>query len=95
MFLCVVNCCAARNGKQLNFKLFNPNLRELGLFHPHFVCKSSFRESSKIKMVILDQSKPISLILMIEKQKIQKSEICKLDIYYSQKIETRQVYNPF
>ena len=31
-----------------------------------FVCKSSFREISMIKMVILDQSKPISLYLKIK-----------------------------
>ena len=31
-----------------------------------------------IKMVILDQSKAISLYLKIKKAKIQKSEICKL-----------------
>ena len=55
----------------------------LGLFHPYFVCKRSFREISMIKMVILDQSKPISLISKIEKSKIQKSEICKLHVYYS------------
>ena len=36
-----------------------------------------------IKIVILDQSKPILLILKIEKSKIQKSEICKLYGYYS------------
>ena len=36
-------------------------------------------------MVILDQSKPISLILKNEKKqsKIQKSKICKLYVYYS------------
>ena len=34
-------------------------------------------------MVILDQSKPISLILKIKNSKIQKSEICKLHIYHS------------
>ena len=34
-------------------------------------------------MVILDQSKPISLYLKIKKIKIQKSEICKLYVYYS------------
>ena len=38
-------------------------MRELMLFHPYFVCKCSFREISMIKIVILDQSKPISLIL--------------------------------
>ena len=82
MFVCAMNFWAARNGKKLNFGLFRPNLRELGLFHPYFVCKYSFREISMIKIVILDQSKPISLILKIEKIKIKKSKICKLNVYY-------------
>ena len=81
--MCAMNFWAARNGKKWNFGLFRPNLRELGLFQPWFVCKCSFREISIIKMVILDQSKPILLILKIEKSKIQKSEICKLHVYYS------------
>ena len=34
----------------------------LGLFHPYFVCKSSCRVISMIKMVILYQNKPILLI---------------------------------
>ena len=33
-----------------------------GLFHPYFEYKSSFRVISMIKIVILYQSKPISLI---------------------------------
>ena len=59
------------------------NLRELGLFHPYFVCKCSFREISIIKMLILDQGKPISLILKIEKFKIknQKFVNCLFIIY--------------
>ena len=60
-----------------------PYLPQLGLFHPHFLCKSSFRVISMIKMVIWDQSKPISLDLKIKKSKIQKSEIRKLHVYYS------------
>ena len=36
-----------------------------------------------IKIVILDESKPISLILKINWLKIQKSEICTLHVYYS------------
>ena len=43
----------------------------LGLFHPYFVCKCSFREISMIKIVILDQSKPISQILKIIKKKFK------------------------
>ena len=67
--------------KNLNFGLFRPNLCELGLFHP--VGKCSFREISMIKMVILYQSKPTSVILKIKKFKIQKSEICTFHVYYS------------
>ena len=36
-----------------------------------------------IKINIFYQSKPISLILKIKKLKIQKSKICKLQVYYS------------
>ena len=82
MFVCAIKFWVARNGKKWNFGLFRPNLCELGLFHPYFVCKYSFREISRIKIVILDQNKPILLILKIEKSKIFKSEICKLHVYY-------------
>ena len=44
-----------------------------GLFHPYFVSKSCFRVISMIKMVILDQSKAISLIFEKIKSKFQKS----------------------
>ena len=83
MFVSVMNFWAARNGKKLSLGLYRPNLHELGLFHPYFVCKCSFWKVSMIKIVILDQSKPISLILKIEKSKIQKFKICKLHVYYS------------
>ena len=69
--------------KKWNFEFFRPNLRELWLFHPYFVCKCSYREISMIKIVILDQSKPISLILKIKNLIIQKTEICKFHVYYS------------
>ena len=55
-------------------------MHELGLFHPYVVKKCSFGEISMITTVILDQSKPISLILKIEKSKIQKSKIQKSKI---------------
>ena len=71
--------------KKFNFGLFRPNLCELGLFHPYFVCKCSFRVISMIKMVIGDQSKPILLYLKIKNLKIQKSKIHKLYVYYSYK----------
>ena len=73
MFVCGMNFWAARNGKKLNLGLFRPNLCELGLFHLYFVCKCSFREISMIKIVILDQSKPILLILKVKNLKSKKS----------------------
>ena len=60
-----------------------PNLPQLWLFHPDFLCKSSFRVISMIKMVIWDQSKPISLYLKIKNSKVQKFEIRKFHVYYS------------
>ena len=69
--------------KKRSLGFFRPNLPQLGLFHPYFLCKSSFRVISMIKIVIWDQSKPISLYFKIKKSKIQKSEIRKLQVYYS------------
>ena len=63
------------------------NLPQLGLFHPYFACKSSFIVISMIKIVILDQSKQIFLLLKNKKSKIKKSKICKLNVYYSQKLK--------
>ena len=54
--------------KKSSFGLLRPNLPLLGLFHPYFVCKSSFRVISMIKMVILDKSKPIALIFEEKKK---------------------------
>ena len=69
--------------KKWSFGHFRPNLPQLGLFHPHFLCKSGFRVISMIKIAILDQSKPILLYLKIKKFKIQKSQIHKFHVYYS------------
>ena len=69
MYLNVCSCgefWAARNGKKWSFGLFRPNLPQLGLFHPYFVCRSSFRVISMIETVIFDQNMPISLILKIK-----------------------------
>ena len=49
-----------------------PTCVSYGYFIQYFVCKCNFREISMIKMVILDQSKPISLHLKIKKLKIKK-----------------------
>ena len=83
MFMFTINFELPEMSKKLSFEFFRPNLPQLGLFHPYFLCKSSFRVISMIKMVIWDQSKPISLNLKIKKLKIQKSEIRKLHVYYS------------
>ena len=72
MYLNVCVCdefLSCQKWQKFNFGLFRPNLCELRLFHPYFVCKCSFREISMIKMVILDQSKPLSLILKIKNPK--------------------------
>ena len=63
MFVYAMNFELPEMAKKWSFGLFRPNLPQLGLFHLYFVCKSSFRVISMIKMIILDQSKPISLIL--------------------------------
>ena len=70
MFLYAMNFELPEMAKNLNFWIFRPNLPQLGLFHLYFVCKSSFRVISLIKIVILDQSKPISPYLKIKKSKI-------------------------
>ena len=51
IFVCGINFWAARNGKTWSVGLFRPNLRELGLFHPYFVCKCSFRDISRLLFI--------------------------------------------
>ena len=41
------------------FYFSGPNKHELEPFHPHFVCKCSFREISIIITIILDENKLI------------------------------------
>ena len=72
MFVCAMNFWPGRNGNRWSFWFFRPNLPQLGPFHPYFVCKCCFRAISIIKMVILDQSKPILLYLKIKKFKNPK-----------------------
>ena len=67
MFVYAINFELPEMAKKWSFGLFRPNLHQLGLFHPY---KSSFRVISMIKMLILDQSKPISLYLKIKNSKI-------------------------
>ena len=81
MYLNVCVCdefCRQKRQKSGSFGLFRPNLPQLGLFYPYFECKSSFRVISMIKIVILDNSKPISLIL---KTKNPKFVNCTFIIY--------------
>ena len=81
MFVCVMNFWAAWNGKNWNFRLFRPNLHEFRLLYLYFVCKCSFREISMINFLIWDQSKPILLILKIEKSKYLKFVNCTFIIH--------------
>ena len=62
MYFNVCECdkfLSSQKWQKNKFGLFRPNLRELWLFHPYFACKCGFREISMIKIVILDQNKPI------------------------------------
>ena len=66
------------------FGLFRPNLPQLRLFHPYFVCKCIFREISMMKMVILNKNKQIWIILKnknIKKFKNPKFVNCKFIIH--------------
>ena len=72
MFVYVMNFELPEMAKNFSFGLFRPNLPQLELFHPYFVSKTSLRVISMIKIVILDQSKPISLILKNKKSKNSK-----------------------
>ena len=74
---------AAIKGKKMKFWIFQAQPASVRVIHPYFVCKSSFRVISMIKMEFWDQSKPILLYLKIKKFKIQKSEFRKLHVYYS------------
>ena len=80
MFVHAMNFELPEMAQKWNFGFFRHNLPQLGLFHPYFVSKSSFGEISMIKMVILEQSKPISLYLKIKKSKIKKAKIRKLHV---------------
>ena len=79
MFVYAKNFELPEMAKMWHFGLFRPNLPQLELCHAYFVCKSSFRVISMIKMVILDQSKPISLIF---KKKL-KTNLYIARFYYS------------
>ena len=94
MYLNVCVCAefwAARNGKKVKFGIFQAQPASVRVISSDFVCKSIFGVISMTKMVILDQSKPISLYLK-KKLKIEKSKIVHL---LSIKTEITQVYNPF
>ena len=66
MFVYVMNFELPEIDKKLSFGFFRPNLPQ-GYFIHILNEKSSFMVISMIKMVILDQSKPISLYLKKKK----------------------------
>ena len=70
MFVYAMNFELPEMSKKVTLDFSGLNLPQLGLFHPYFVCKSSFRVSSMIKIVILDQTKTICLVF--EKKKNPK-----------------------
>ena len=72
MFVYAINFEQPEMSKKWTLDFSGPNLSQLGLFHPYFVCKGSFRVISMIKMVILDKSKQIYLIF---EKKIKISKI--------------------
>ena len=70
-FMFMMNFELPEMSKKRSLGFFRNNLPQLGSFHPYFVCKSSFRVISITKMVIWDQSKPISLYLKIKNLKFK------------------------
>ena len=68
----ILSCQKWQKNEVLDFS--GPTCMSYGYFIQYFVCKCSFKEISMIKMVILDKSKPISLILKNRKFNIQKSK---------------------
>ena len=87
MFVYAMNFELPEMSKKWTLDFSGPNMPQLWLFHPYFACKSSFRVISMIKIVILDQSKTISLIFEKIKSKFQKYKICTQHVYYSLKRE--------
>ena len=67
MFVYAMNFELPEMAKNENLDFSGPTCLSWDYFINYFVCKCSFREISMIKMVILDQSKPISLYLKIKK----------------------------
>ena len=54
MFVYAMNFELPEMSKKWTLDFSGLNLPQLGLFDPYFVCKSSFRVISMIKIVILD-----------------------------------------
>ena len=92
MFVYAMNFELPEMAKKWSFELFRPNLLQLGLlelFQSYFLYKGNFRVISMIKIVILDQSKPILLYL-----KIKNPKFLNIHLLFT-KTEITQVYNPF
>ena len=79
--------------KKWTLDFSGPNLPQFGLLHLYFVCKSSFRVFSMIKMVILDQSKLIYLSFEKKNQNFKKSKFVHSTFIFH-KNGNKQVYNP-
>ena len=88
MFVYVINFELPEISKKWSLGFFRPNLPQLGLFHPYFVCKISFIVISIIKMVIFDQSKPI-----FENKKFKNPKLvnCKFIVHKNGNKTSRQL----
>ena len=91
----ILSCQKWQKLKFWTFQAQPDSVRPLRLFHPYFVSKTSFSVISMIKIVILYQSKPISLILKVKLSKIQKIRNLYIARLLFINTEIRQVYNPF
>ena len=83
MFVYAMNFELPEIAKKWSFWTFQAQPASVRVISSIFLSKTCFRVISMIKMVILVQSKPISLIMKIKQLKIRKSEICTLHVYYS------------
>ena len=79
--VCVDNEFLSCQKSQKIIFFFRPNLPQLGLFHPYFLCKCSFIEISMKKKVFLDQNNQILLILKNKKIKNPQFLNCKFIIH--------------
>ena len=89
-YLIVTHCRIFFPTSWKEIRLSGPTCMSLGYFIQYFVCKCSFREITMIKIVILDQSKPISLYLKNQKFKNPKFLKCTVIIHKNENKKTIQ-----